>query len=192
MPTISYQNLLLSNVFRSRRISIFNSFSNPSLIKKRIIMMTKKRTSSLANFKILLVLPVTVLLLVFISSCKISSKSSAAKIEVASVPPSEVFVVVEEMPQFPGGEKALFDFIYANLQYPENAKKNKTQGRVILRFCVNYLGGTEQVSLLKGVDPELDKEAIRIIKLLPKWQPGKQGGFPVNVWYSLPVTFQLN
>jgi TonB family protein len=191
MPVTSYQNLLLSNIFRSRRINIFNSFSNPSLIKKRIIMMTKKRTPDLANFKILLVLPVIILLLAFISSCKISSKSSVSKTEVASVPPSEVFVVVEEMPLFPGGEKALFDFIYANLKYPENEKKNNIQGRVILRFCVNYLGGIDRVSVLKSVNPALDAEAIRVISMLPTWQPGKQGGKPVSVWYSLPVIFQL-
>jgi TonB family protein len=193
MPMISYQNLLLSDVFRSRKINIFNSFSNPSLIKKRMIMMTKKRTPTLANFKILLVLPVTVLLLVFISSCRISSKLSATKSEIAPPPPPppEVFVVVEEMPNFPGGEQALMEFINANLQYPENAKKNNIQGRVILRFCVNYLGGIEQVSVLKGVDPELDAEAIRVIKMLPTWQPGKQGGKPVNVWYSVPVAFSL-
>lgn len=105
--------------------------------------------------------------------------------------PQEVFVVVEEMPTFPGGEKALFEFIYANIQYPEIAKENNIQGRVILRFCVTYKGGVDQVSILKPVDPSLDNEAIRVIKMLPPWKPGKQGGKPVNVWYSVPVVFQL-
>jgi protein TonB len=105
--------------------------------------------------------------------------------------PQEVFVVVEEMPKFPGDEKALFDFIYANIQYPEIAKENNIQGRVILRFCVTYKGGVDQVSILKPVDPSLDNEAIRVIKMLPTWKPGKQGGKPVNVWYSVPVVFQL-
>ena len=105
--------------------------------------------------------------------------------------PQEVFVVVEEMPTFPGGEKAMFDYIYANIQYPEIAKENNIQGRVILRFCVTYKGGVDQVSILKPVDPSLDNEAIRVIKTLPQWKPGKQGGKPVNVWYSLPVVFQL-
>jgi periplasmic protein TonB len=105
--------------------------------------------------------------------------------------PQEVFVVVEEMPTFPGGEKALFEYIYANIQYPEIAKENNIQGRVILRFCVTYKGGVDQVSILKPVDPSLDNEAIRVIKTLPAWKPGKQGGKPVNVWYSLPVVFQL-
>ncbi|MGQ9620328.1 MAG: energy transducer TonB [Bacteroidales bacterium] len=105
--------------------------------------------------------------------------------------PTEVFVVVEEMPSFPGGEQALMEFIYANIQYPEIAKENNIQGRVILRFCVTYKGTVDQVSVIKSVDPSLDNEAIRVIKMLPTWKPGKQGGKPVNVWYSVPVTFQL-
>lgn len=105
--------------------------------------------------------------------------------------PTEVFVVVEEMPAFPGGDKALMEFIYANIQYPEIAKENNIQGRVILRFCVTYKGGVDQVQIIRGVDKSLDDEAVRVIKLLPAWKPGKQGGKPVNVWYSVPVTFQL-
>ena len=105
--------------------------------------------------------------------------------------PTQVFVVVEEMPTFPGGDKAMMDYIYANIQYPEIAKENNIQGRVILRFCVTYKGAVDQVSVLKGVDESLNNEAIRVIKMLPAWKPGKQGGKPVNVWYSVPVTFQL-
>lgn len=105
--------------------------------------------------------------------------------------PTEVFVVVEEMPAFPGGDKAMMEFIYANIQYPELAKENNIQGRVTLRFCVTYKGGVDQVQVIRGVDPTLDNEAVRVIKMLPVWKPGKQGGKPVNVWYSVPVTFQL-
>jgi len=105
--------------------------------------------------------------------------------------PAEVFVVVEEMPTFPGGDPELMKFIYANIVYPEIAKENNIQGRVILRFCVTFKGGVDQVQVLKPVDPALDNEAVRVIKMLPPWKPGKQGGKPVNVWYSVPVTFQL-
>jgi len=105
--------------------------------------------------------------------------------------PTEVFVVVEEMPAYPGGDKAMMEFIYANIQYPEIAKENNIQGRVILRFCVTYKGGVDQVQIIRGVDKSLDEEAARVIKMLPAWKPGKQGGKPVNVWYSVPVTFQL-
>jgi protein TonB len=105
--------------------------------------------------------------------------------------PQEVFVVVEEMPSFPGGETELFKFIYDNIKYPEIAKENNIQGKVILRFCVTYKGTVDQVSVVRGVDPSLDEEAVRVIKMLPLWKPGKQGGKPVNVWYSVPISFQL-
>ena len=105
--------------------------------------------------------------------------------------PAEVFVVVEEMPTFPGGDPELMKFINSNIVYPEIAKENNIQGRVILRFCVTFKGGVDQVQVLKPVDPALDNEAVRVIKMLPPWKPGKQGGKPVNVWYSVPVTFQL-
>jgi len=105
--------------------------------------------------------------------------------------PVEVFVVVEEMPTFPGGDAELMKYITTNTVYPDIAKENNIQGRVIIRFCVTYKGAVDQVSILKGVDPSLNDEAIRVIKTLPTWKPGKQGGKPVNVWYSVPVLFQL-
>ncbi len=111
--------------------------------------------------------------------------------EVQEEAPQEVFVVVEEMPSFPGGDTELFRFIYDNIKYPELAKENNIQGKVILRFCVTYKGKVDQVSVVRGVDPSLDEEAIRVIKMLPLWKPGKQGGKPVNVWYSVPISFQL-
>jgi len=121
-------------------------------------------------------------------------------VEVVEAPKEEVqeeeaepepFVVVEEMPMFPGGDKALLDYIALNTNYPEVAKENNIQGRVIVRFCVTAKGGVSQVSILKGVDPELDKEAIRVVNTLPTFKPGKQGGKAVPVWFSVPITFTL-
>jgi len=103
----------------------------------------------------------------------------------------EPFVVVEEMPMFPGGDPALLLYIAEHTQYPEVAKENNIQGRVIVRFCVTSKGGVNQVSVLKGVDPELDAEAIRVVESLPPFKPGKQGGKPVPVWYMVPITFTL-
>jgi protein TonB len=103
----------------------------------------------------------------------------------------EPFVVVEEMPMFPGGETELMKFIGEHTQYPEIAKENNIQGKVIVRFCVTPKGGVSQVSVLKGVDPELDKEAMRVVSTLPAFKPGKQGGKPVPVWYMVPITFTL-
>jgi protein TonB len=106
-------------------------------------------------------------------------------------PEATPFVVVEEMPMFPGGDAELLKYIALNTQYPEVAKENNIQGRVIVRFCVTSKGGVSQVSILKGVDPELDKEAIRVVNTLPTFKPGKQGGKPVPVWYMVPITFTL-
>jgi TonB family protein len=99
------------------------------------------------------------------------------------------FVVVEEMPVFPGGDAALLTYIGQNTKYPEKAKANKVEGKVIIRFCVTDTGGVDRITVLKGVDPELDNEAVRVVKTLPKFKPGKQGGKSVNVWYMVPITF---
>jgi protein TonB len=99
--------------------------------------------------------------------------------------------VVEEMPMFPGGEIELQRFLAENTQYPEVAKENNIQGKVIVKFCVTPKGGVDQVSILKGVDPELDKEALRVVATLPPFKPGKQGGKAVPVWFIVPINFQL-
>ncbi|HUX58271.1 MAG TPA: energy transducer TonB [Bacteroidales bacterium] len=105
---------------------------------------------------------------------------------------SEPFTVVEEMPVFPGGDSALLAYIGQNTKYPALAKTNKVEGRVIIRFCVTKAGGVDRVTVLKGVDPELDAESIRVVNTLPRFMPGKQGGKPVDVWYMVPITFALN
>ena len=114
-------------------------------------------------------------------------KEEVKEAEAEEVP----FVVVEEMPMFPGGDAELLKYIGEHTNYPEVAKENNIQGRVIVRFCVTAKGGVSQVSILKGVDPELDAEAIRVVNTLPAFKPGKQGGKPVPVWYMVPITFTL-
>jgi len=114
-------------------------------------------------------------------------KEEVQEAEAEEVP----FVVVEEMPMYPGGDVELLKYIMEHVQYPEVAKENNIQGRVIVRFCVTAKGGVSQVSVLKGVDPELDKEAIRVVNTLPAFKPGKQGGKPVPVWYMVPMTYTL-
>jgi len=106
-------------------------------------------------------------------------------------PEPEPFVVVEEMPMFPGGIPELMKFVRDHLQYPEIAKENNVQGKVTVQFCVTPTGGVDRVSILRGIDPELDAEAIRVVKTLPAFKPGKQGGKPVPVWFQLPINFQL-
>ena len=101
------------------------------------------------------------------------------------------FVVVEQMPRFPGGEAALLTYIGDNTQYPDSAKAKNIQGKVIVRFAISKEGKVGAVSVLKGVHPLLDEEAVRIVKGLPAFIPGYQGGAPVSVWYMVPITFTL-
>jgi len=103
----------------------------------------------------------------------------------------EPFFVVEEMPEFPGGDKALLEFIAKNLKYPREATDNNIEGRVYIQFVVQPDGSIGRVDVLKGVDPIIDNEAVRVVGLLPKFKAGRQNGIPVPVWYSVPVTFQL-
>ena len=104
----------------------------------------------------------------------------------------EVFYVADKMPSFPGGQGALFDFIEKNIKYPKGAEDYGIQGRVILKFIVKKDGSLSDVRVVKSVDPALDKEAVRLIKSMPKWSPGKEKGQFVNVKFTLPVTFRIH
>jgi protein TonB len=96
------------------------------------------------------------------------------------------------MPLFPGGETALLNYISRNLKYPAEAQKKGIQGRVVLRFVVASSGKTTRVQVLRSLDPDLDREAVRVVSSLPDWIPGKQNGKNVSVHYTLPITFRLN
>jgi TonB family protein len=232
VPMVNYQSLLLNQVFKSRAFNLTNSFSNPSLIRKRMVMMTKKRTSTLASAKILIVVPVIGVVFLAISAYKeipvssveqivpiistqnstvpsgseimpppppppppLSSESNenkqVAKEELTKGPGYEPYVVVEQMPMFPGGDAALLKYITANTKYPETAKEKNIQGKVIIRFCIKPDGGVSMASVLKGVSPELDEEAMRVVNSLPAFRPGTQGGKAVPVWYMVPIAFSL-
>lgn len=102
-----------------------------------------------------------------------------------------VYVMVDEMPEFPGGDAALFKYIFETIKYPLDAKNKGTQGKVILRFIVTSDGNVENVSVIRGVDPLLDNEAVRVMNLCPKWKPGKMKGKPVNIYYSVPISYSL-
>ena len=103
-----------------------------------------------------------------------------------------IFVVVETMPEFPGGQQALFKYLSENVKYPVIAQENGIQGRVICQFVVNKDGSIVDIEVVRsGGDPSLDKEAVRVIKSMPKWKPGKQRGKPVRVKFTLPVNFKL-
>ena len=119
-----------------------------------------------------------------------------AKQEIAQPePPKEeenkVFDVVEEQPSFPGGQGALMSWLSENIKYPVIAAENGVQGRVIVQFVVSKTGSISDVKVVRGVDPSLDREAVRFVSAMQKWTPGRQKGTTVNVRYTLPVTFRL-
>jgi len=103
-----------------------------------------------------------------------------------------VFDVVEVMPQFPGGQIAMLQYIMKNIKYPEQAMKEGIQGRVTVRFIVEKDGSISDVKPILSVHPLLNKEAVRVVESMPKWTPGKQNGKPVRVRFNVPVMFKLN
>lgn len=116
------------------------------------------------------------------------------KVQVVEVEPKKdkVFNSVEIMPLFPGGEKEMYRFIGQNLKYPVSAQEANIQGKVVVRFVVDQNGSINDVEILRGIDPNCDKEALRVIKNMPKWVPGKQNGIPVKVYYTMPIVFRLS
>lgn len=104
---------------------------------------------------------------------------------------AKVFFIVEDMPEFPGGELALRQYIANAIKYPVIAQENGIQGKVYVTFVVDKDGGISDARIARGVDPSLDKEALRVVNQLPKWKPGKQRGQPVRVSYTVPINFVL-
>ena len=104
---------------------------------------------------------------------------------------SKIFDMVEEMPNFPGGSKELMSYLVKNIEYPASAKKDGKQGRVIIQFVVEKDGSISDVKVVRGVDPSLDQEAVRVVKAMPNWIPGKMKGNAVRVKYTVPVMFRL-
>ena len=113
------------------------------------------------------------------------------KVEKPKEVVEQVFTVVEQMPQFPGGEAALMKFLQSHINYPPMAAENGVQGKVVVQFVVDKTGRVGEVKVVRSVDKDLDREATRVCKSLPKFTPGRQNGHPVSVWYTLPVFFKL-
>ena len=121
----------------------------------------------------------------------LKAKEVIAQPEPPKEEETKVFDVVEQMPSFPGGPSALMQFLSSNIKYPVVAEENGVQGRVVCTFVVEKDGSITDVRVIKSVDPSLDKEAMRVVKSMPRWIPGKQNGSAVRVKYTVPVTFRL-
>src|SRR5579862_2215651 len=105
--------------------------------------------------------------------------------------PNKIYTEVEQTPTFPGGMAKFYNYLQNNLQYPASAKANNIRGKVFLSFVVEKDGAFTDIKVLRGISPDCDAEAIRLMKVCPKWRPGVRSGKPVRVAYSIPVTFSL-
>lgn len=174
--------------------TITNNFNNCST-KKRIIMMMKKQTSPWARMKALFMLPVAFVAVAVISCNSPKEKkveSTATEVAVVNNEEDEILPVADELPMYPGGMQEMIKFLQQEIKYPEEAMEKNIQGRVVVQFVVNKDGSICNDTVVKSIDPLLDAEAVRVIRSMPNWEPGKQDGKPVRVRFTMPISFKLN
>ena len=192
-----YQQFLVIKAVGNRLQPFANNLNKESL-KRRIIMMNQKKSNRWMMLKALFIIPVATLAVsVFANGTDVSNMTNAVNTTANSISTnnmqtkqsdSKVFVAVEVMPQFKGGNKALMEYLMMNVKYPESAAKAKQQGRAVVGFVVRKDGTVSDVYIVKSTGYDvLDNEAMRVVK---SWEPGKQKGKPVDVKYFVPITFR--
>jgi periplasmic protein TonB len=160
-------------------------------------MKTRKAFKVQVAIMIIIVIPVIAIAAITISSCGKTKTVESSLAEVTQLSPevtssNEIFINVDELPVFTGGDSALLDFITKNTIYPENAKKNNIEGKVIVKFVVEKDCSISNAEIVKSVDPLIDAEAVKVVSSLPKFEkPGKIAGKPVRTQYGIPITFNL-
>ncbi len=195
-----YQYHLLGLTYRKNVATISNNF-NVLPLKKRIKMMNKKKTKGLVKMKYALYIPLVAMLLVVSNIEMVARSVTEVKNNIATVKTSveqqrnkkqqqsgEVYTVTEIMPTF---RENVNLWLSKKVKYPAAAVKKKEEGRVIIKFIISPTGEVQKPQIIRSVSPSLDKEALRVISSMPKWNPGKQNGKPVAVYYTLPISFKL-
>ena len=194
-----YQKFLVIKAVGNRLQPFANNLNKESL-KRRIIMMNQKKSNRWMMLKALFVIPVATLAVsVFANTSDMSNMANAVSTTANTLSTTnmqtkqsdkKIFRVVEEMPKFKGGDAKLMELLMMNMKYPESAIKAKQQGRAIVGFVVRKDGTVSDVYIEKSTGYDvLDNEAMRVVKSMPAWEPGKQKGNPVNVKYFVPITF---
>ena len=194
-----YQKFLVIKAVGNRLQPFANNLNKESL-KRRIIMMNQKKSNRWMMLKALFIIPVATLAVsVFANTSDMSNMANAVSTTANTLSTTnmqtkqsdkKIFRVVEEMPKFKGGDAKLMEFLMMNMKYPESAIKAKQQGRAIVGFVVGKDGTVSDVYIEKSTGYDvLDNEAMRVVKSMPAWKPGKQKGKPVNVKYFVPITF---
>ena len=200
-----YKVLVLSHSIQQRTSMFANNFSY-SLIKNRLKMMEKQKST----FRMTLsVIGFVMILAIVALSCSLENKPAKAARPPAQVNQPKVskpavakkqqqpendtiYIVVKNMPEFPKGKKAFLKYLSDNINYPAQAKEKRIQGRVFINFTVEKDGTISGINVLRGIGGGCDEEAVRVVKAMPRWIPGKQHGKPVRVDFNLPVKFVLN
>ena len=196
-----YQKFLVVKAVGNRLQPFANNLNKESL-KRRIIMMNQKRSNRWMMLKALFVIPVATLAVsVFASNTGVSTVTGEVVRTANALPTTNMqtqqsatkaYDVVEVMPKFKGGESAMMEFLMMNMKYPQAAVKAKQQGRAVVGFVVRKDGTVSDVHITKSAGyAVLDEEAMRVVKAMPAWEPGKQKGKPVDVKYNVPITFRL-
>ena len=216
--TKKYQYLLLNISCNYVDNQLINQF-NISPLKKRITMMNKQKTSRKGLIKYTLIIPVALIMLIISNAQNVVANVSetlqtppkSATVSVKEVKQNQpnkkvkftppvvkrddgkvIYRVVDVPPSFPGGEAALMQYLMNNIKYPVKAQERNIQGKVIVQFIVDESGKVTEPKVVRGVDPLLDAEALRVVKTMPDWTPGKQKGENVNVFYNVPISFKLS
>lgn len=189
-----YLHLLYRQVTGIGYGHITNNFKSIN-IKNRIVMMNKTKTR-FGAWKAVAALPVMALLLMV--GCKPAATEEPQQeepiyntMDLTENADGEVFSVVEDEPEFPGGVEALYKYLAENIKYPEQAKSEGVQGRVFVSFVIEADGSVSNAKVLRGIGGGCDEEALRVVEAMPKWKPGMQQGVPVRVQYNIPITFKL-
>ncbi len=189
-----YARQLVAYALNAPTTALITPFVSSSTLKQRIVMLQKPQSNRRALLGYALVLPLAGLL----TLCTQPDRDGVETETLSANQPArqagidgEVYTIVENQPEFPGGMKELGTYFEKNLHYPATAEKANVQGRVFLSFIVTKEGDIADIKILKGIGFGADEEAIRAVKAMPRWKPGLQSGQPVNVRFNLPINFQL-
>lgn len=215
---IAYASLLVSKQFSIQPATAFTQhFFNHSTLKSRIIMLSKNPSKKTAWLKYGLLAPAFFVMLVISSFTIVDTQqignvltkleekplkneeinhtvSSKFEIKSDTTKPSqieEIFTTVDQNPEYPGGMSAMYRYLGQNIIYPGKAQKANIQGKVFVKFVIKADGTIDQIKIAKGVNPDLDNEAMRVVRNMPNWHPAMQNGKPVAVYYNLPINFRL-
>jgi TonB family protein len=192
-----YAMLLVSQTFDVPINNLVNTFFNQNLLKQRIMMIQKNKSRKRAVLKYLLSAPVFVLMLILSSATVDYSSKPNSKMDISeiSAPPQTgkgpVFTSVEQEPSFPGGEHKFADYLSRNIKYPAEMKKKKVEGKVFITFIVEKDGSLSDIKVLHEPGYGSGQEALRVLSMSPKWEPGIQNHHKVRVQYVIPISFTL-